>query len=232
MVEVIDSDKNSIFEKGGIDRISLYDEVRERTAHNGVYFYDHTWLVGLDSRFYAQSSGFLCSLRKNEKLPERIRNSIPNPDICELGGILHDIGYSEDYESDPKVHIERGIVIAREIMEEFGVPEELRKPVLSCIETHDDKFFPGNYLPLENMIVHDINALNYFKFNVPRKIEYWGSNLGHPQPIRGIRRRARYVYRHIFLDYFKELTTSLKDDFIGELNVWDAKMGKAYEPNE
>ncbi len=58
-------------------------------------------------------------------------------EILSFAAILHDIARKEEDESSGKIdHAKRGAILAKEILEKYGLPEEKIQKVTRCIETH------------------------------------------------------------------------------------------------
>ncbi len=58
-------------------------------------------------------------------------------EILRFAAILHDIARKEEDESNGKIdHAKRGAILAKEILEKYGLPEEKIQKIAHCIETH------------------------------------------------------------------------------------------------
>lgn len=84
-------------------RSQLYKKVESITPNKDIYFPDHVEIVAKKCLYYGKK------LQKNDPL------------ICELGGLLHDVGYTKEYESVEEDHIKRGCKIAYNFLKEFKI---------------------------------------------------------------------------------------------------------------
>lgn len=138
-------------------------------------------------------------------------------DICELGGLLHDIGYGPNYEPSKENHIENGIVIASKILNGVGIDEDYARRIVDCIRTHDNHLVPGS--PLENIIVHDsdlIVAMDSIASNLDL-MKGWG--VPYFDALDRIEKDVQKKMTWIHHPYFKELAMSKQPKFNAELNT-------------
>jgi len=81
-------------------------------------------------------------------------------EILKMAALLHDIGRNDEIRSGGTIcHAERGALLARQILERFGVAQEEIDKVIHCIETHR---FRGAKAPktLEAKVLFDADKLD------------------------------------------------------------------------
>tara|TARA_Y100000310_G_scaffold322897_1_gene382564 strand:- start:676 stop:1269 length:594 start_codon:yes stop_codon:yes gene_type:complete len=82
-----------------------------------------------------------------------------NPDISEIAGLMHDLGYSVDTGD----HIQASVDLASRALAEFGVGYDEANKIKSAISTHDSHLDVLS-TPLENVVVNDVDAGSFFRF--------------------------------------------------------------------
>lgn len=81
-------------------------------------------------------------------------------EILKMAALLHDIGRDDEIKSGGTIcHAERGAILAKQILERFGVSQEKIDKVIHCIETHR---FRGTRAPktLEAKVLFDADKLD------------------------------------------------------------------------
>lgn len=149
--------KLNIFET---QRITIYGEVELITPHYDIYFPDHVRPVARNCFVYANY------LSESEKEID--------PIICELGGLLHDIGYTKEFETEEKDHIIKGIKIAPEILKKINIKEDYVEKIIDTIWTHDGNLNRSKYkeTPTNNKIVNDVDSMQFFDWPLHSLIEF------------------------------------------------------------
>ena len=183
-------------------RERLYERVEELTPHSDLYFPDHIFPVARDCLHYGlefQKSG----------------HNI-DPEICHLGGLTHDLGYRE-----PGDHIENGIRITSELLEENSIPTDYADRITDCIWTHDgnldrSEFATNGNPPLENIIVNDVDAIALFTWIPSSVIEFVG-RLGIPEPEKWLIGHADETFEYIHHPYFKKRAEPFYKQFVKEM---------------
>ena len=100
-----------------------------------------------------------------------------NLDIIKLSTLLHDIARKEQDESGGKIcHAERGVEIAKDVLEELEIEKEIIEQVIHCIKTH--RFREGNVPESkEAMILYDADKLDAIGgIGILRASSFAGSN--------------------------------------------------------
>lgn len=189
------------------NRKIIYDKVESITAHSDIYFPDHVRPVARNCFVYANY------LSKLEKI---------DPVICELGGLLHDIGYTKEYEPEEKDHIIKGVKIAPEILKEICIENCYIEKIVDAIWTHDGNLNRSKYkkTPLENYIVNDVDAMQFFDWPLPSLIEFslrLKPNRKIKETAFGIIEHTYQTFEYISMPFFIELATSKYEARITEL---------------
>ena len=191
-------------------RRSLYSKVKELTPHSDIYFSDHLILVSGNCLHYA---------REFEK------NVDVDPVLCEIAGLVHDIGYTEKYEEIEGDHIIRGVSLLENLLPKFGITGYYLEKIKDCVYTHDGNLNRSNCLikgqpPLENIIVNDIDSICLFEWPIKSLIEF-SNRLRPGRPIKeiitGIIEHTHKTFDYIYYEYFKELAKTKYEKFVREL---------------
>ncbi|MGK0209562.1 MAG: putative nucleotidyltransferase with HDIG domain [Patescibacteria group bacterium] len=135
-----------------------YSFAKKTYANSDIYFRDHIIPVANISRRYATELK-------------------ADPLITELGGLFHDIGYTENYNPKEEDHIQEGIKITSQYLKDTKIPKKTQLQIIDCIRTHDGNL--KNNSPLENIIVHDIDLMSSIDQTLPmlRLMSKWGISL-------------------------------------------------------
>ncbi|MAF51225.1 MAG: hypothetical protein CMH64_03990 [Nanoarchaeota archaeon] len=116
----------------------LWDFARENSQSH-LYFIGHESHVAWESR------------RMAPKLDA-------DPDICEISGVLHDLGYSVD----PKHHIRESQGLATTALKEAEVDPSTTYRIVHSIATHDAILDPFR-VPMENVVMNEVDAGCFFR---------------------------------------------------------------------
>ncbi|MEK6914447.1 MAG: HD domain-containing protein [Nanoarchaeota archaeon] len=189
-------------------RIMIYAMVKNMTPNSDIYFEDHVRPVARNCFIY----GKYLSKRDNKI----------DPIVCELSGLLHDIGYTKRYESDEKDHIIRGIRIAPDILKEIGIDDYYMERIVDAIWTHDGNLNRSKYkkIPLENYILNDVDAMQFFDWPLPSLTEFacrLKPNKKEENIIKGILEHTKLTFNYIEMRYFKNLAKPKYESRIEEL---------------
>lgn len=190
------------------NRKIIYNKVESMTAHSDIYFPDHVRPVARNCFVYAN--------HLSKKFKEI------DPVVCELSGLLHDIGYTEKYESEEKDHIKRGTIIAPEILKEISIEDYSIEKIVDAIWTHDGNLNRSKYekTPLENYILNDVDAMQFFDWPLPSLIEFAGRlkpEQSEEDNILSILSHSCLTFDYIHLNYFRELATPKYEGRIKQL---------------
>jgi len=177
-------------------RIVIYNEVDLLTPNFDIYFTDHVRIVARNCFIYAKH------LSESEKKID--------PTICELGGLLHDIGYTKEFEPEEKDHILKGIKMAPEILKKINIEEYYIEKIVDTIWTHDGNLNRSRYIeaPTNNKIVNDVDAMQFFDWPLPSLIEFslrLRPNRRIEEIVEGILEHTNQTFNYISLPYFREL---------------------------
>ena len=191
---------------------SLYARVELLTPHADLYFIYHVEPVARNCLMYA----------------ERFRQAgcFVDPVICQLGGLFHDIGYTKEYEVEEKDHIDRGIVITSNILDEYAIGGVYKDKILDCILTHDgnlsrSRYSCNNLIPLENVIVNDVDALCFFDWPFDKLIEFARDRLKAPSLRESLRQEAEKTLSYIHNPLFETFATVEHKVFMEKLQKWN-----------
>ncbi|HJO15050.1 MAG TPA: HD domain-containing protein [Candidatus Pacearchaeota archaeon] len=193
------------------ERDQIYSDVEIKTAHGDIYFSDHIRPVARNCFLYA------AYLR-------RIDPTI-DPIVCELGGLLHDIGYSRDFDSEERDHIIKGTQMAPGILENIGIQENYVDKITDTIRTHDGNLDRSRYgeAPINNKIVNDVDAMQLFDWNLSSLFQF-SLRL---KPDRSINKVAEEVLEHvnqtmpyISMPFFQDLAKPKYDARVKELQAF------------
>lgn len=192
-------------------RIGLYEKVRELTSHSDLYYKYHVEPVAKNCFKYADS----------DKIPVGLDQT-----ICELGGLLHDIGYTENYESNEGDHIKRGVEISEEVLKKFEIIGNFAERIKDCIWTHDGNLHRSKFLkygspPLENIIVNDVDALTFFEWPIDKLIEFVKDRLRIPNYEEIILKEAEKTFGYIHNPFFQQLAKNKYRIFKEKLENYD-----------
>jgi len=200
-------------------RRELYDEVKRATPHSDIYWPDHVFPIARNCRVYATY------LSQKLDHPWDI-----NPTLCELGGLLHDIGYTKEYESIENDHITRGVRFARDILTKVGITDEPLERIIDIIWTHDGNLTRSAYQlpPQENILVNDVDAMQFFDWPFPSMIEFskrLRSKEEEKEIIRGIKIHADHTYSLMYSEFFKNLARPKYHAFVENLKIQFPRLG-------
>ena len=206
------------FEISEEQRKGLYEEVQRITPHSDLYFPDHVLPIARNCFVYSQH------LRKTGETSHPLAT---HPVICELAGLLHDIGYTKEYESNEADHIARGVEMAPRILERFDITGEFAERIVGCIWTHDGHLNRSRYHDLnnfmDNIIVNDVDAMQFFDWPFPSLLEF-SSRL---QPRKkeldiqtGLIKHANHTYNLIIHGLFKRLAKPKYEAFVNFLKSY------------
>ncbi len=195
----------------GETKTGLYKIVKELTPHSDLYYKYHVEPVAKSCFKYAD--------------PDRIPIGI-DQSICELGGLLHDIGYTEKHESNEGDHIKRGVEKSAEILKEFRITGDFAEKIIDCIWTHDGNLYRSKFLrygspPLENIIVNDVDALTFFEWPIDKLVEFIEYRLGIPSYKEVILKEAEKTFGYIHNPLFQQLAKNKYKIFKKELENYD-----------
>jgi putative nucleotidyltransferase with HDIG domain len=140
-----------------------------------------------------------------------------NSFTCEMGGLLHDIGYTVDYNPERASHIERGMEIAYSVLTKAGVPSDYKNRIIDTIRTHDDNLEENS--PLENRIVHDSDLLVFYD-SIPANMELlsgFGASPG--ESISRLKAEADKKLPWINMEYFKGVAKEKHAQFLANLGA-------------
>lgn len=179
------------FDKEKRDKAYLLAE--KHTLHSQIYYHLHVVPV-------AQEAKMTANILKADQ------------DICELAGLFHDIGYTEDYSPEDD-HIKKGIVIAdKEILPYLDIAEEDKEKILDCIRTHDGNLKQDS--PLENRIVNDADAFSFFlhpECGLRLYLECFKIN--ETKTIDLLKKHAEETFSMISLPYFRKKTKPFYEEY-------------------
>lgn len=188
---------------------NLYQVVKELTPHSDIYFQDHILLVANNCLHYGK---------------EFEKNADVDPVLCEIAGLVHDIGYTKKYEEIEGDHITRGISLLGDLLPKFGITGYYLEKIQDCVYTHDGNLhrskFKKNEPPLENIIVNDVDSMCLFEWPIESLIEFSNrlrSGRSQKEVIKGILDHANKTFLYIYHEYFKELAKMKYEKFVREL---------------
>jgi len=172
---------------------------KEVMANSDIYFDGHAMPISRQSGVYAK---------------EMFNGS---EEVCRLGGLLHDIGYTKNYEPSRGEHIEYGMKVAENILSQAEYESKTIDRVVDCIRTHDNNLELNS--PIENIIVHDVDLLASMD-QVPMAIEliqrFGDSYDGALERIRADVDKKREWISHPF---FREMSNAKYDSFLLNLEL-------------
>lgn len=182
-----------------IELEDLPEVVKKRTAHADIYFVNHVEPVAKKCRTFAPVLG-----------ADRL--------VCYLGGLLHDIGYTENYDSKQN-HIANGIVIARQLLEDTFLEVDDKKSVIDsvvdCIRTHDGNLTA--YSPIENRVVNDVDCVEFFKHPKMAYMLFRRFGFSPDVVVEKLKVHAKKNMENIDLDYFRSMGEDLYPLFLENL---------------
>jgi putative nucleotidyltransferase with HDIG domain len=175
----------------------IYELAEREIAHSDLNFNGHAVPVARMSRVYAGIFG-------------------ADKDVCEYGGLLHDVGYTVDYNPEKADHIANGMVVALKILKESGAPEKYVFPIVDCIQTHDNHLNKNSLL--ENIIVHDVDLITAMD-SLPTNLELmqrWGVSYGDAldKLELDIKKKREWIHH----DLFKSLYEAKLPQFYANVN--------------
>ena len=189
-------------------RRGLYGEIRTITPNGDLYYPDHVFPIARNCFVYSRH------LKKN--------GFTTSPVICELGGLLHDIGYTRVYESNENDHISRGVEMVPKILEKYGIVGEAAERITDCVWTHDgnltrSRISNNSTPPLDNIIVNDVDAMQFFDWPFPSLIDFSSrlkpgrspSDIAHE-----LVNHAHHTYKLIHHSFFRELAEAKYNAFL------------------
>jgi len=168
--------------------------------------------------------GHLVQVAKNSKYIARELNA--NQDVCEIAGLLHDIGYPRYFDRRKEDHILKGIRISEDLLNNLGFDLDTIEPVIDCIRTHDNHLEDKS--PLENRIVHDtdfIVAMDNIKTSIELMRE-WG--FSYLESLDRIKQDVTKKIEWINLKLFKDLAKEKKKEFDANI-AHMRRLGTYYE---
>jgi hypothetical protein len=178
-------------------RDQIYSEVESKTSHGDIYFPDHVDPVARNCFLYASH------LARTD--------STIDPVVCELGGLLHDIGYSRDFEPEERDHVLKGTRMAPGILDCLGIEGDYRDMIVDTIWTHDgnlDRSAYGNPAPSNNRIVNDVDAMQLFDWNLASLFQF-SLRLQPGRPISDVAtellEHVDQTMPYISMDFFQKL---------------------------
>ena len=174
----------------------MYRRVEHITPHSDIYFSDHIRPTARNCFVYATH------LTKSDPTID--------PVVCEMGGLLHDIGYSKEFESEENDHIVKGTKMAADILGEINMGKDHIEQIVDTIWTHDGNLNRSRYktTPINNKIVNDVDSMQLFDWPLPTLLEF----LHRLQPDRsnkeiakGILDHVHQTFKYISLPFFQDL---------------------------
>ncbi len=193
-------------------RTTIYGVAESLSSNGDIYFPEHVRPVARNCRLYATH------------LATQDRSI--DPTVCELGGLLHDIGYSRVFESTESDHIAKGVQMAPGILGHIGVTGEYAEQITDAIWTHDgnlDRSRYGNPAPLNNRIVNDIDAMQLFDWNLASLMDFSLRLQPGREPdavAQGLLEHVHQTMPYISLDFFKELARPKYEARVKELEAF------------
>ena len=188
----------------------LYLKIKELTPHSDIYFSDHLTLVASNCLNYG---------REFEK------NNDVDPILCEIAGLVHDIGYTEKYEEIEGDHIIKGVILLEDLLPKFGITGYYLEKIQDCVYTHDgnlhrSKFKKNEELALENIIVNDVDSMCLFEWPINSIINF--SERLRPEKskieiLSSIINHAHKTFDYIYYGYFKQLARPKYESFVKKL---------------
>lgn len=188
----------------------IYLRVKELTSHSDIYFPDHLILVANNCLSYGK---------------EFEKDNDVDPILCEIAGLVHDIGYTERYEEIEGDHIIKGVSLLENLLPEFGINGYYLEKIQDCVYTHDgnlhrSKFSKYDKPPLENIIVNDVDSMCLFEWPINSIINF--SERLRPgkskiEILSSIINHANKTFDYIYHEYFKELAKPKYESFIKKL---------------
>ena len=194
-----------------IKRNQIYREVKKISSSRDIYFPDHVKPVAENCLLYATHLS--------------LKDKTIDPVVCELGGLLHDVGYSNLFESDEKDHIKKGIIIAPDILEDIGVFGVYAEQIIDTIWTHDGNLNRSRYnlTPTNNIIVNDVDAMHLFDWNLGSLFKF-SLRLKPNRPIdevaKGLMEHVEQTIKYISMPFFRDLATPKYNARMRELETF------------
>jgi hypothetical protein len=181
-----------------------YNFVRENLANSDIYFGGHVKPVARMCKKYSIQFG-------------------GNPFVCEMGGLFHDIGYTEDYSPVEEDHIIQGQEITRDFLTGKGLEGYFLNKIVDCVRTHDGNLDKNS--PIENVIVNDCDAISYFD-QIPTMLRLMGRwSVGLKEGIGKLRVHGVETYSNVSNHpFFRELADERYDVFSKNLDYFDDKI--------